>query len=388
MEFIESLYVDKTILKKAKFNPYYKQVETGLGKKVIVGGKPLISLGSNDYLAIANSDELKNAAREALEKYGVSMCGTPIVVGYTKINKDLESKIASFLQQDEALVFPSGYQASLGAFHLANRKDVIIADRYAHSCLIQGAQSSKAKLLRFFHNDMERLETFLKNSQNSRMRFIVVDGLYSIEGDIAPLDKIVELAKEYKAFTIVDDAHGLGILGKKGKGSLEVFNVLDKIDLVTGSLGKALGSAGGFIATNKSVANFLRYMCAPFIYSTALPPVLAAPAIVAIDLVEKSEDRRQKLFRNKEKLYNSVKELGYNLTNSTTPLFSIISREAEQTIQLAKDLYENGVYATPFVPPSVPKGRSCLRFIPHAGLEEDDINQIIDIFKNLGGKYV
>lgn len=388
MKFWDSLYIDKTLADEACFNPYYRKVETGLGRKIIVEGKSLISLGSNDYLGIANSEELKKAAQEVIDKYGISMCGTPIVVGYTKINKELEEKIADFLQQDEALAFPSGYQANLSIFQLlVSKEDVIIADRYAHASLIQGAQFSRAKLFRFPHNDIERLEKILKDSQGCRMRFIAVDGLYSTEGDIALLDKIVELAKDYKAFTIVDDAHGLGVLGKTGRGSLEVFDVLGEIDIVSGSFGKALGCSGGFIATSHQVADFFRYRCGPLIYSTALSPVLAATTITAIDLVKEANDKRQKLIQNKEKLYAELKEMGYPLTNSVTPLFSIVSKEATQTIQLARDLYNKGVYTTPFVPPSVPNGRSCLRCIPHANLEEEDIDYVIETFRQLKDTY-
>lgn len=388
MKFWDSLYIDKTLADEAHFNPYYRQVETNLGRKIIIDGKSLISLGSNDYLGIANSEELKKSAQETINKYGISMCGTPIVVGYTKIHKDLEEKIADFLQQDEALIFPSGYQANLSIFHLlASKEDVIIVDRYAHASLVQGARASRARLFRFPHNNIEGLEKFLKSSQSCRMRFIAVDGLYSTEGDIALLDKIVELAKKYKAFTIVDDAHGIGVLGKTGRGSLEVFNVLGKIDLVSGSFGKALACSGGFIATNYQVADFFRYRCGPLIYSTVLPPLLAATTITAIDLVKEADEKRQKLAQNKERLYAELKEMGYLLTNSITPLFSIISKEAKQTIRLARDLYKKGVYTTPFIPPSVPGGHSCLRCIPHANLEEADIDYVIEAFRELKESY-
>ncbi|MFA5031939.1 MAG: aminotransferase class I/II-fold pyridoxal phosphate-dependent enzyme [bacterium] len=389
MNFRESLYIDKTIVKNTGFNPYYRQVETGLGKRMIIEGQSFISLGSNDYLGIANSEELKSAAKEALNKYGISMCSTSIVTGYTKLTKDLEDKTAEFLKQEEALIFPSGYQANLSIFQLlTNKEDAIIADRYAHASLIQGTQLSRANLFRFPHNDMKKLEKFLSNSQNCRMRFIVVDGLYSTEGDIALLDKIVELAKKYKAFTVVDDAHGIGVLGNTGRGSFEMFNVLGKIDLISGSFGKAFGCTGGFIATNHKVADFFRYRCGPLIYSTALPPVLIASIIVAIDLIEKSTERRKMLVQNKETLYTALKGMGYPLTNSITPLFSIISKEAQKIIELARDLYKKGIYATPFIPPSVPEGHSCLRCIPHANLEKEDINYIINTFTELKNIYI
>ncbi|MCK5283715.1 MAG: aminotransferase class I/II-fold pyridoxal phosphate-dependent enzyme [Nanoarchaeota archaeon] len=384
MGFEDSLKIDKGILEKAKFNPYFMEVQSALGKTVKINHKNLISLGSNDYLGIANSKELKESAKKAIDKYGISMCGTPIVIGYTDLNKILESKIAKFLGFDDSLVFPSGYQANLGAFKfLAGKEDVIIVDEIAHSSVIQGARLCRAKLIKFAHNNTDELEQILKFCKKYRKRFIAVDGLYSTEGDIASLDIISELAKKYDAFTIVDDAHGIGILGKNGKGSLELKNVLGKIDMVTGSLGKALGCAGGFIATNSKVAEFFRYFCPPFVYSTALPPSIVAASIASLDLVEKSEAKRKRLYKNKEMLFNGLKEIGYNLTESDTPLFSIKSKEAQEIINLARDLYKKGVYATPFVPPSVPLGSSRLRLIPHAGLGDEEINTVIRIFKDL-----
>lgn len=384
MGFEDHLKIDRGILEKAKFNPYLMEVQSALDKTVKINNKNVISLGSNDYLGIANSKELKEAAKKAIDKYGISMCGTPIVIGYTDLNKILESKISKFLGFEDSLVFPSGYQANLGAFKfLAENEDVIIMDEIAHSSLIQGARLCRAKLVKFSHNNMDELEQTLRSCKGYRKRFIAVDGLYSTEGDTAPLDKISELAKQYDAFTIVDDAHGLGILGKNGKGSLEVKNALGKIDMVTGSLGKALGCAGGFIATNSKVAEFFRYFCPPLVYSTALPPSIVAASIASLELVENSDARRKRLYKNKEMLFGSLKDMRYDLTESDTPLFSIKSKEAQEIINLARDIYEKGVYATPFVPPSVPLGSSRLRLIPHAGLGDEEINKIISVFKEL-----
>ena len=384
MGFKDSLKVDKGILEKARFNPYFMEVQSALDKTVKINNRDIISLGSNDYLGIANSAEVKEAAKRAIDKYGISMCGTPIVVGYIDLNKILETKIAKFLGFDDSLVFPSGYQANLGAFKfLAGKEDVIIVDEIAHSSVIQGARLCSAKLIKFSHNNMDELEQTLKLCKKYRKRFIAVDGLYSTEGDIAQLDVISELADKYDAFTIVDDAHGVGILGKNGKGSLEVKNVLGKIDMLTGSLGKALGCSGGFIATNSKVAGFFRYFCPPFVYSTALPPSLVAASIASLELIQKSEERRKRLYDNKNQLFNGLNEIGYDLTESETPLFSVKSREAQEIINLARDLYKNGAYATPFVPPSVPLGSSRLRLIPHAGLGHEDIDKVINIFREI-----
>jgi len=215
------------------------------------------------------------------------------------------------------------------------------------------------------------------------LRFVVVEGLYSTEGDTAPLREIYELSREYGAFIVLDDAHGLGVLGKEGKGTTEHFDLLGKIDLITGSFGKAFGCFGGFIATNFDLADSFRYKLSPLIYSTALPPVMTAASLASIDIVQNANKERQRLSGNKERMYSALKTLGYNLTPSSTPLFSVITKTNYETIKLAKELNQEGVYGTPFLVPSVPEGRALIRFIPHAGLTHEDLSQVIGAFKKI-----
>lgn len=381
---MKNLRVDKTDIEKAGFNPYYKKVESGLGRKIVIDEKELINLGSNDYLGIANSKELKQAASEALEKYGVSMCGTPIVIGQSNVNQDLEKRLSEFLETEESLIFPSGYQANLGVFQvLACKEDIIFADKYAHSSLHSGMALSKAKKRFFNHNNTERLENLLKRSQEFNRKFIVVEGLYSTEGDVTQLDKVLELSKKYKAFVVLDDAHGIGTLGDNVKGTTEYFDVLGEVDLITGSLGKAIGCFGGFIATNSEISDVLKYKMGSLIYSTALPPTISAAALRAIDLVEESNDKRKQIIKNKNKLFDALIKQGYNLTPSKTPLFSVVKETNYEATRLSKSLYENGIYGTPFLTPSVPKGRALIRIIPNANLTEEDLNETIKIFEKI-----
>lgn len=388
MKFDDYFKVNKCIADEVGFNPYYHVVQSCVGKKIMIEGRELISFGSNDYLGISGDIRMKEAAKRAIDDYGISLCGTPIVIGYTDLHKRLEGTISEFLGMDETLVYPSGYQANVGIFKLlSSMVDAILIDEYAHSCLYEGTRLTKAEVYRFPHNDMEILEKLLKETSSKRMRFIVVDGLYSTEGSIARLDHMVKLADEYNAFIIMDDAHGLGTVGDNGRGSSEIMNVLSKVHMITGSLGKALGCAGGFITTSHDIADYFRYYCSSFVYSTALPPAITAASIEAFDIVAEAKDRREKLNRNKEVLLKAVRDLGFNTTISSTPLFSIISQHASNTIKLSRDLFERGVYAIPFIPPSVPIGRSCLRFIPSAELDTEDIERTIEIFKDLRGDY-
>ncbi len=388
MNFKDYFHVNKSIAIECGFSPYYLEIQSCIGKRMQIQGKDVISLGSNDYLGLSNDPRLKKAAKEAIDKFGISLCGTPVVIGYTSLNRELEMALSDLLKTEETLVYPSGYQANIGVFKLLSTLvDVILIDEYAHSCLYEGTKLSKTEVKKFRHNDTEELESLLRENKNRRMRFIVVDGLYSTEGSVARLDRMVELAEEYDAFLIVDDAHGLGTIGEEGRGSCEVRSVLSKVDMVTGSLGKTLACTGGFISANHEIADYFRYYSSQFVYSTSLPPAMTAACIKSIEIVKGASDRRRKLVRNKDRLISAVRDLGFNTTSSETPLFSIISRDACDTIRLARDLFERGVYAIPFIPPSVPIGRSCLRFIPSAELDIEDIDQVIEVFKDLGGNY-
>lgn len=385
---INSLSVDKGLLEKIKFNPYYRNIESGLGGKIKIDNKEFICLGSNDYLAIANNEKIKNAAIRAIKKYGLSMCGTPIVIGSTDLNRALELKIAEFLKQDDAIIFPSGFQSNISIFQLlADKEDVIVADKNIHSSLINGCLLTKANLKFFQHNDIKDLQAILKNSSKYRMRFIVIEGLYSTDGDIAPLDKIASLAKECDSFLIVDDAHGIGVLGKEGRGILEKFNAYDSVDLISGSLGKALGVFGGFLAGKAKIIDYFKYNSPMYFYSTALPPYIAAAAMAAIDFAKSHDDIRIKIFKYKERLFGALKAMGYRLTPSETPLFSILFSDSYQTLRFNKLLFEKLIYTVPFIPPSVPKDSPRIRLLASAYLKDKDIDKVIAVFKLLKKEY-
>ncbi|MBL7130243.1 MAG: aminotransferase class I/II-fold pyridoxal phosphate-dependent enzyme [Candidatus Omnitrophica bacterium] len=387
-QFIDNLTTDKSLAEKLNFNPYYRNINSGLGRKITIGNKKFISLGSNDYLGLTNNKIIKQEAIKVIEKYGMSMCGTPIVIGQTKINRDFELKIARFLKQDDAIIYPSGYQCNMGVFQLlANKNDIILADKNVHSSLINGCMLSKSKLRFFPHNDMRALKIILNGSHKFRMRFIVVDGLYSTDGDIACLDKIVSLAKKYNAFVIVDDAHGLGVLGEEGRGILEKYNVYNDVDLITGSLGKALGIFGGFLAGREKLIDYFRYNAFMYFYSTALPPYIAAAGIAAIDFLKAHNDLRLKIFGYKDKIFSALKGMGYRLTKSETPLFSILFRNSYETIKMTKLLFERQIYVVPFLPPSVPKTSPRIRLLASAYLTDKDIDKVIRVFKELKTEY-
>ena len=380
-EFEESFFIDKSPVLEANFNPYYLPVQSGLGSRVTIADHQVISLGSNDYLGLASNELLKEKAHEALDKYGISMCGTAIVVGQTDLNRELEIKSAALVKQEDALVYPSCFQANTGLFQmLCKDDDIVLADKGAHSSLLNGVFLSKARFRLFRHNDVKHLRKLLEQSTGHRMRFIVMDGLYSTLGDYPPLDEICALAKEFDAYTILDDAHGIGVLGRKGRGVLELFDAYEDIDMVTGSYGKALGCAGGFIAGKYRITDYFRYRNPMYIYSTALTPALSAACLAAIDLSMNHPEWRERIWAYKDRLVNALEKLGYRLTPSQAPLFSVLFNSTAETFTAARILFEKGVYGTPFVHPSVPRRSPRIRLIPHAGLTGEDIDRVIEIF--------
>ena len=383
-DLIKSMVVDKSPLVKAGFNPYYQPVRSGLGRNINVNGKSLISLGTNDYLGIANNEEIKKEALRALRKFGVSMCGTPIVVGQTAINRKLETEIASFLKQEDALIFPSCYQCNMGIFGLLTTgEDVIIADREIHSSLLNGIGLSKASFKIFSHNNLDKLEKALARYSNCRMKFIVVEGLYSTNGDVPPLDGMMKLAEKYEAFIIVDDAHGVGVLGREGRGVLEVFDAFKEIDLVTGSLGKGVGAFGGFLAGGARLIDYFRYNSPQYFYSTALPPAIAAASIISLRYIKEHPEIRERINSYARKLYQKLETLGFRLTKSTTPVVCVLFETAEDAILATKMLYEKGIYTVVFVPPSVAKGASRIRLTLNANLQSEDIDFVISVFSDI-----
>ncbi|MBI4706818.1 MAG: aminotransferase class I/II-fold pyridoxal phosphate-dependent enzyme [Candidatus Omnitrophica bacterium] len=387
-EFSDSLFVDKVVFEKLKFNPYYQPINSGLSKKIKINNKEMFNFGSNDYLGLSQNKTLKSAAIKAIKKYGLSMCATPIVLGSTDLNLSLEKKLASFLRQDAAIVYPSGYQANLGIFQaFAKETDIIIADKDIHSSLINSCLLSKAKLIFFAHNDMANLEKILKDSQNLRMRFIVIEGLYSTDGTIADLDKIIALGKTYKAGIIVDDSHGIGVLGKSGRGILEYYRGFNDIMLITGSLGKACGTFGGFIAGKNKIIEYLRYNSSQYLYSTALPAHIAAATTASLDLIRKSAKARRRIFNLKNTLYAALQNMNYKLTPSQAPLFSILFPDTYSTLRFSKLLFSNKIYAIPFVPPSVPHDSPRIRLSVSTYLNNNDIKKSVTIFKKIRNEY-
>jgi len=346
-------------------------VEGVEGPFVKIGGKRYVCFCSNDYLGLAGHPRIKRAAQEAIERYGWGTGASRLVSGNTTIHEALESDLCGFKGTEAALVFPSGYMANVGTVTaLVGKGDIVIGDRLNHASLIDGCRLSGADFRVYAHKDVEGLEGVLRRSSQYRKRLIVTDGVFSMDGDLAPLPHIVELAKRYKAILMVDDAHGTGVLGKKGKGTLEHYGLEGGVDVQMGTLSKALGGIGGFVAGNKTLIEYLKNRSRPFIYTTALPVAACAVAREALKIIEKEPSRREALWRNVRYLKEGLKSgrgvlqyapTGLNVQEAESPIFPIVIGDAKEAVALSMSLFEKGLWVTAIRPPTVQEGTSRLR---------------------------
>lgn len=378
--------LDIRLAEQTGFNPYYREIQSGLSDPVLVDGKNFINLASNNYLGLAADERVKEAAIEAIEKYGVSLCGTPIATGYIDLFKILEEKLASFIGLESSIIFPSCYQANNGLFAaVAGKEDLIVVDHYAHSSLVQGARAAGCRIRPFLHNNLDHLSGVLEKSAKYRQIFIVTESVFSTDGSIAPLKEIIDLSAKYHAIPVVDDSHGIGTIGKRGRGILEECGITDFQGIYTASLGKALANMGGIISGKKELIDYLRYYCPHLVYSTAVPPAVLGGVSKVLDIIEEDFEKISfKMRKYKSLLTQCLVTAGFKLAEGKAPITSICTGRDEDTVILAKRFYEHQVLTTPFIFPSVPANEGKVRLIAGANLGEETINQVLEIVKKIG----
>lgn len=351
-------------LNKIRKNGLYRElnyIETAQSPKVKIEGKDFILLGSNNYLGLCDDYRLKKAAIDAIHKYGVGSGGSRLTTGSYDIHKELEDKIASFKGTEASLIFNTGYMANVGIISaICDRSWVIFCDKLNHASIIDGCRLSGAKLIRYKHCDMNDLLHKVNNYKKSNS-LIVTDGVFSMDGDIAPLPHIVEIAKENDIMTMVDDAHATGILGKNGSGTASYFNLNNQIDIMMGTLSKSIASEGGYATGNKDLINYLRNSARSFIYSTALSPATIAVSIKSLEIIETDEERRANLIKISNWFQNELEAAGFNVIKTKTPIIPIIVGPADKAVEFSKNLLKEGIYIPAIRPPSVPEGTSRLR---------------------------
>jgi glycine C-acetyltransferase len=362
-------------------------LESPNGPIIKIKGQELINLSSNNYLGLATDDRLKNVAKEAVDKFGVGAGAVRTINGTLELHTRLEEKLAEFKHTEAAIAYQSGFNCNMAAISaVMDKNDAILSDELNHASIIDGCRLSRAKIIRVNHSDMEDLRTKAKEAKESGLYnkiMVITDGVFSMDGDIAKLPEIVEIAEEFDLITYVDDAHGSGVLGK-GAGTVKHFGLSDKIDFQIGTLSKAIGVVGGYVAGKKDLIDWLKVRSRPFLFSTSLTPADVAASIRSIEILMESTELNERLWQNGDYLKKGLKDLGFNIGDSETPITPCIIGDEMKTQQFSKRLYEEGVYAKAIVFPTVAKGTGRVRNMPSAAHTKEMLDQAISVYEKVG----
>jgi 8-amino-7-oxononanoate synthase len=367
------------------YYPYFPNIERSDATEVLIDGKKKIMLGSNNYLGLTNHPKVIEAGVKALKKYGSGLTGSRFLNGNITLHNKLEEKLAKFVGMNRALVFSTGFGVNLGVLDaVLGRSDYAFTDEYNHASIVDGIRFSRAIKRKYKHNDMKDLEYHLASADPNRARFIVTDGVFSMEGDIANLKNITSLAKKYHARIMVDDAHSLGVLGPNGDGTAAHFGVTKDMDLIMGTFSKSLGNLGGFIAGENAIIDYLKHHARTMIFTASLPPSNVASVLAALEITENEPERRLKLMENSEYMRSNLKSMGYDVGESTTPIIPVIIGKDIKTFYMWKDLLAAGVYTNPIVSPATPPGRSLLRTSYMATHTHKQLDFCLEMFNKIG----
>ena len=384
------MFLDKEI-KELKDQGIYRELpinsDPSLGI-IHLNGKEVINLSSNNYLGFANNERIKEAAKKAIDKYGVGAGAVRTIVGNMTIHEELDEVIAKFKKEEACLVFQSGFNVNAGVIQaITTKDDLIISDELNHASIIDGVRLSRASRAVYKHNDMVELENILKNDREKYANvFIICDGVFSMDGDLAKLPEIVKLAKKYNTYTYVDDAHGSGVLGRSGRGTVDHFDLHGEVDFIVGTLSKGIGVVGGYVCGSKNVRTWLLHRARPLLFSTAMMPSAAAAIIEAFKMLEESEEYTNKLWDNAKYFKNLLKEKGLDIGISETPITPIIVGDEEKTMRFSKELLNNGVFVSGIIFPTVAKGKGRIRCMPSYLHEKSDLEKAANIIYDVAKK--
>ena len=359
--------------------PFFRVIESEQDTEVTITGEQVLMFGSNSYLGLTTHPALKEASKSAIDKYGSGCAGSRFLNGTLDLHIELEEKLAKFVGKESALVFSTGFQVNLGVISsIPGRHDYIIMDDLDHACIIDGARLSFAKSLKYRHNDMASLEKVLQKCKVDSIKLIAVDGVFSMEGDLANLPEIVKLAKKYKANIFVDDAHGIGVMGKLGAGTADHFGLTNDVDMIMGTFSKSLASIGGFVAADNDTINYLKHNARSLIFSASIAPANAASVIAAIDLIQQEPERIEKLWINTYYAMDRLNAAGFDIGHTVTPIIPIYIRDNAKTFMLTKMLLEQGIFVNPIVTPAVSNESSLIRYSLMATHSIEQIDESID----------
>ena len=374
--------------KAAGVYPHFRKIESEQDTEVLINGKKVLMFGSNSYLGLTNHPKVIEAAVAATKKYGTGCAGSRFLNGTLDIHIALEDRLAKFVGKDEAIIYSTGFQVNLGvASCLTGREDYILWDELDHASIIEGCRLSMSKKIKYKHNDMESLEKKLQMCDPDKVKLIITDGVFSMEGDVANLPKICELAKKYNAAVYVDEAHGIGVFGNQGRGTCDHFGVTKDVDLIMGTFSKSFAALGGFIATDSVTANYLRHNSRSYIFSASITPASTAAVNAALDIMESEPERIEHLWKVTNYALEGFRNIGCEIGHTSTPIIPLFIRDNDKTFAVTRDLLEDGIFVNPVVSPAVPSQDTLIRFSLMATHTIEQVDRALECIQKVFKKY-
>ncbi len=375
--------------KDAGVYPYFREISSDQDTEVLMHGKKVLMFGSNSYMGLTNHPKVKEAAIAASEKYGTGMAVSPFLNGTLDIHKRLEERLADYIGKEDAMIYSTGFGVNLGVVStLTGREDYIILDEQDHASIIEGRRLSFSNYLKYKHNDMESLEAQLRKCDPDKVKLIVTDGVFSMEGDVANLPEIVRLSKQYNATVMVDEAHGVGVFGKCGRGTCDHFGVTDDVDLIMGTFSKSFASLGGFIATDKEITNYLRHHSRSYIFTASITPASTAAADAALDIMLSEPERQEHLWEITHYALENFRAMGCEIGNTSTPIIPLFIRDDYKTFHVTRELLDEGVFVNPVVTPAVAPHDTLIRYSLMATHTKEQVTRSLEaiekVFKRHG----
>ncbi len=375
--------------KDAGVYPYFREISSDQDTEVLMHGKKVLMFGSNSYMGLTNHPKVKEAAIAATKKYGTGMAGSPFLNGTLDIHKRLEERLADYIGKEDAMIYSTGFGVNLGVVStLTGREDYIILDEQDHASIIEGRRLSFSNYLKYKHNDMESLEAQLRKCDPDKVKLIVTDGVFSMEGDVANLPEIVRLSKQYNATVMVDEAHGVGVFGKCGRGTCDHFGVTDDVDLIMGTFSKSFASLGGFIATDKEITNYLRHHSRSYIFTASITPASTAAADAALDIMLSEPERQEHLWEITHYALENFRAMGCEIGNTSTPIIPLFIRDDYKTFHVTRELLDEGVFVNPVVTPAVAPHDTLIRYSLTATHTKEQVTRSLEaiekVFKRHG----
>ena len=368
--------------------PYFRAISSEQDPEVIINGRKVLMFGSNCYTGLVNHPKVKEAAIEAIKKYGTGCAGSPFLNGTLDIHKELEARLAAFVGKEDAMIYSTGFEVNLGVVStLTGREDYILFDEQDHASIIDGRRLSFSQALKYKHNDMESLEAQLKKCDPDKVKMIVTDGVFSMEGDVCNLPEIVRLAKQYDATVMVDEAHGIGVFGKGGRGVCDHFGLTDDVDLIMGTFSKSFASLGGFIATDKEITNYLRHHSRSYIFTASITPASTAAVMAALDIMESEPEIQDHLWELTNFALDGFREMGCEIDNTSTPIIPLFVRDNNKTFAITHDLLEDGIFVNPVVSPAVAPHDTLIRFSLMSTHTKEQVETALEKIQKVFKKY-